>query len=271
MAEQGSFTLSDAMRNVPGITRIPGAAWNEPLAPSSVLTARPVDSATYDGSPHVDYDNADQQSLTGRVEHDVTRGWTVRHQARYNQTSREAVVAAISSVASFNPATEQVTFARQINGRDNSILSNQTSLVGRLTTGTASHAIRQVTGTAHRIRTDLSCTLFLSGPDEYQGGELMVEDTYGVHSVKLPAGDLVLYPSTSLHHVRPVTSSARTCPFFWLQSMVRSDADRTLLFDLDAAIRSLHGLGGTAPPPCSSPACITTCCVAGRRSEPDTT
>jgi len=104
------------------------------------------------------------------------------------------------------------------------------------------NAIRQVTGTAHRIRTDLSCTLFLSGPDEYEGGELMVEDTYGVHRVKLPAGDLVLYPSTSLHHVRPVTSGARVCSFFWLQSMVRSDADRTLLFDLDAAIRRLHGV-----------------------------
>jgi PKHD-type hydroxylase len=101
------------------------------------------------------------------------------------------------------------------------------------------NSIRQVPGTAHRIRTDLSCTLFLSGPDEYDGGELMVEDTYGVHSVKLPAGDLVLYPSTSLHHVRPVTRGARVCSFFWLQSMVRDDGDRTLLFDLDAAIRGV--------------------------------
>ena len=104
------------------------------------------------------------------------------------------------------------------------------------------NAIRQVPGTPHRIRTDLSCTLFLSQPDDYDGGELMVEDTYGAHSVKLPAGHLVLYPSTSLHHVRPVTRGARVCSFFWLQSMVRSDADRTLLFDLDAAIRHLHGL-----------------------------
>lgn len=101
------------------------------------------------------------------------------------------------------------------------------------------NSIRQVPGTPHRIRTDLSCTLFLSGPDEYEGGELMVEDTYGVHSVKLPAGDLVLYPSTSLHHVRPVTSGARVCSFFWLQSMVRDDGNRTLLFDLDAAIRGV--------------------------------
>ena len=101
------------------------------------------------------------------------------------------------------------------------------------------NSIRQVPGTAHRIRTDLSCTLFLTGPEDYDGGELMVEDTYGVHSVKLPAGHLVLYPSTSLHHVRPVTRGARVSSFFWLQSMVRDDADRTLLFDLDAAIRKL--------------------------------
>ena len=101
------------------------------------------------------------------------------------------------------------------------------------------NAIRQVPGTPHRIRTDLSATLFFSGPDEYDGGELVVEDTYGVHSVKLPAGHLILYPSTSLHHVRPVTRGARICSFFWIQSMVRDDADRSLLFDLDTAIRQI--------------------------------
>lgn len=102
------------------------------------------------------------------------------------------------------------------------------------------NAIRTVPGTAHRIRTDLSATLFFSQPDEYDGGELMIEDTYGVHSVKLPAGSMVLYPSTSLHHVRPVTRGARVSSFFWLQSMVRDDGERTLLFDLDAAIRTLN-------------------------------
>jgi PKHD-type hydroxylase len=101
------------------------------------------------------------------------------------------------------------------------------------------NAIRQVPGTPHRIRTDLSCTLFFTGPEEYDGGELVIEDTYGGHTVKLPAGDLVLYPSTSLHHVRPVTRGARVCAFFWLQSMVRHDADRALLFDLDTAIQAL--------------------------------
>ena len=102
------------------------------------------------------------------------------------------------------------------------------------------NAIRTVPGTGHRIRTDLSATLFLSEPDEYDGGELMIEDTYGVHSVKLAAGSMVLYPSTSLHHVRPVTRGARVSSFFWLQSMVRDDGDRTLLFDLDSAIRNLN-------------------------------
>jgi PKHD-type hydroxylase len=99
------------------------------------------------------------------------------------------------------------------------------------------NAIRQVAGTAFRIRTDLSATLFLSAPDEYDGGELVVEDTYGVHTVKLPAGHMVLYPSTSLHHVRPVTRGARIASFFWIQSMVPDDGERTLLFDLDSAIQ----------------------------------
>src|SRR5262249_34495659 len=102
------------------------------------------------------------------------------------------------------------------------------------------NAIRQVPGTGHRIRTDLSATLFLAAPEEYDGGELVVEDTYGVHSGKLPAGHLVLYPATSLHHVRPVTRGARTASFFWIQSMVRDDAERTLLFDLDTAIQRVN-------------------------------
>jgi len=101
------------------------------------------------------------------------------------------------------------------------------------------NAIRQITGTSLRIRTDLSATLFLAQPDEYDGGELVVEDTYGVHSVKLPAGHMILYPSSSLHHVRPVTRGARIASFFWIQSMVRDDATRTLLFDLDTAIQRL--------------------------------
>jgi PKHD-type hydroxylase len=101
------------------------------------------------------------------------------------------------------------------------------------------NAIRQVSGSGHRIRTDLSATLFLADPDEYDGGELSVEDTYGVHKVKLPAGDMVLYPSSSLHSVTPVTRGARVASFFWIQSMIRDDGQRTLLFDLDVAIQQL--------------------------------
>lgn len=100
-------------------------------------------------------------------------------------------------------------------------------------------AIRAMALTGQRIRTDVSATLFLTPPEEYDGGELLVEDTYGVHSVKLPAGHLVLYPATSLHRVTPVTRGARISSFFWIQSMIRSDGDRTLLYDLDTSIQQL--------------------------------
>jgi PKHD-type hydroxylase len=102
------------------------------------------------------------------------------------------------------------------------------------------NAIRPIAGTGLRIRTDLSATLFLSSPDEYDGGELVIEDTFGVHAVKLPAGHMILYPSTSLHHVRPVIRGARVASFFWIQSLVRDDATRTLLFDLDTSIQRLN-------------------------------
>jgi PKHD-type hydroxylase len=101
------------------------------------------------------------------------------------------------------------------------------------------NAIRLDAGSGERVRTDLSSTLFLTDPEDYDGGELMIEDTYGTQSVKLPAGHMVLYPGTSLHHVRPVTRGARICAFFWTQSMVRGNAQRTVLFDLDMAIQRL--------------------------------
>lgn len=94
-------------------------------------------------------------------------------------------------------------------------------------------------GGADAIRTDLSATLFLASPDEYEGGELVIEDTYGVQRVKLPAGDLVLYPGTSLHQVTPVTRGERIASFFWIQSMLREDAQRRLMFDLDVSIRRI--------------------------------
>jgi PKHD-type hydroxylase len=108
-------------------------------------------------------------------------------------------------------------------------------------------AIRALVSTGQRIRTDVSATLFLTPPDQYDGGELLVEDTYGVHSVKLPAGSMVLYPATSLHRVTPVTRGARVSSFFWVQSMIRSDGDRSLLYDLDTAIQRLAGEAPGSP------------------------
>jgi PKHD-type hydroxylase len=102
------------------------------------------------------------------------------------------------------------------------------------------NSIRQIPGTGYRIRTDLSATLFLSKPDEYDGGELIIDDVFGAHSAKLPAGDMVLYPASSLHHVMPVTRGVRFASFFWVQSMVRDDGQRTLLFDLDVAINKIN-------------------------------
>jgi len=101
------------------------------------------------------------------------------------------------------------------------------------------NAVRGDRLTGLRIRTDLSVTLFLSEPDEYDGGELVVEDLYGSHEVKLPAGDLVVYPASSLHMVTPVTRGVRVTSFFWLQSMIRDAHARSLIFDLDNAIQAL--------------------------------
>ena len=101
------------------------------------------------------------------------------------------------------------------------------------------NAIFSVPGTPHRVRSDLSATLFFSEPDEYDGGELVVEDSYGSHRVKLPAGHLVLYPGSSLHRVEPVTRGTRYAAFFWIQSLVRDDTQRSLLLELDRAVQAL--------------------------------
>ena len=108
-------------------------------------------------------------------------------------------------------------------------------------------AIRFLPDSGQPMRTDLSATLFLAEPDAYDGGDLVVRDTYGEHLVKLPAGDLILYPSTSLHRVEPVTRGERVAAFLWLQSMVRDDGQRTQLYELDQAIQSLRARVGDAP------------------------
>ncbi len=102
-------------------------------------------------------------------------------------------------------------------------------------------------GGGMQLRSDVSCTLFLNEPDEYDGGELVVSDTYGEHDVKLPAGDLIVYPSSSLHKVTPVTRGARLASFFWVQSMVRDDFQRSQLYSLDQTIQSLRARLGETP------------------------
>ncbi|WP_312400796.1 Fe2+-dependent dioxygenase [Stenotrophomonas indicatrix] len=97
-----------------------------------------------------------------------------------------------------------------------------------------------------QLRSDISCTLFLSDPDEYDGGELIISDTYGEHEVKLPAGDLIVYPSSSLHKVNPVTRGARVASFFWVQSMIRDDVQRRLLWEMDTSIERLRQTNGDA-------------------------
>ena len=103
-------------------------------------------------------------------------------------------------------------------------------------------SIRVVPGTAQRIRTDISTTIFLTPPEDYDGGELIVHDTYGQHSVKLPAGHAVIYPATSLHSVTPVTRGSRWGSFFWAQSMVRDDWQRHMLYDLDQSIMRVRSM-----------------------------
>lgn len=104
-------------------------------------------------------------------------------------------------------------------------------------------AVMALPGNAGQLRSDISCTLFLSDPHEYDGGELIVSDTYGEHEIKLPAGDMIVYPSSSLHRVAPVTRGVRVASFFWVQSLVRDDSRRRLLFELDTSIQTLTRSG----------------------------
>jgi PKHD-type hydroxylase len=108
------------------------------------------------------------------------------------------------------------------------------------------NAVRMIPGSAARLRTDVSLTLFLSEPADYDGGELLIEDRYGVQSVKLPAGDAIVYPASSLHRITPVTRGTRLASFLWVQSLVADDAQRTLLFDLDHSIQRLGATGSDA-------------------------
>jgi PKHD-type hydroxylase len=104
-------------------------------------------------------------------------------------------------------------------------------------------AVMALPGDSGQLRSDISCTLFLSEPEDYAGGELIISDTYGEHEVKLPAGDLIVYPSSSLHRVAPVTEGTRLAAFFWVQSLIRSDSQRRTLFELDRSIQTLTATG----------------------------
>lgn len=108
------------------------------------------------------------------------------------------------------------------------------------------NAIRPISGTRERVRTDLSATLFLADPESYEGGELVVRGTFGNHAVKLPAGSVLLYPGTSVHRVEPVTKGVRLASFFWIQSLIRDDGRRAMLLDMDMAIQRLTQTGGDA-------------------------
>ena len=115
-------------------------------------------------------------------------------------------------------------------------------LFNRYNAGMSAHvdnAIRGIANSGIRIRTDVSSTLFISAPEDYDGGELVVEDNYGSHTVKLPAGDMIVYPATSLHYVTPITRGSRIASFFWTRSMIRDESKRSLLFDMDMAIIKL--------------------------------
>ncbi|WP_373975744.1 Fe2+-dependent dioxygenase [Chitinibacter sp. SCUT-21] len=109
------------------------------------------------------------------------------------------------------------------------------------------NAVRRITETGEWVRSDLSATLFFSEPDEYDGGELVIEDTFGLHEVKLAAGDMILYPSSSLHRVEPITRGTRVASFMWMQSMIKDVGERSLLFDLDTSIRQIRTEMGDTP------------------------
>jgi len=154
------------------------------------------------------------------------------------QAAQEQVLQALQrSALFFSAALPNRIFPPQFNR-----YSGDTNTYGDHVDGAVMHTAR----TGDKVRSDVSCTLFLTDPADYEGGELVIQDTYGTQRVKLPAGHMVLYPSTSVHRVEPVTLGARVSCFFWVQSMVRSDEQRRLLFDLDMNLLRLRQQGESA-------------------------
>ncbi len=181
-------------------------------------------------------DWVDGKVTAGSQSAQVKRNMQLAESSEYAENARQVMLKALSRNALF--------FSAALPKKIYPPLFNQYQIGmdfgAHIDNAVRTHAISGV-----HVRTDISCTLFLSDPESYEGGELVVEDTYGQQTVKLPAGDMVLYPGTSLHQVKPVTHGARLACFFWVQSMVRDDAQRTLLFDMDAAIVTLRQECGT--------------------------
>jgi PKHD-type hydroxylase len=165
---------------------------------------------------------------------EVKRNLQLPHSARAAQEAGELIVRALERDAAFiSAALPRHVFPPLFNRYE----------AGMGFGPHVDNAIRQLPGTPHRLRTDLAATLFLSAPESYDGGELVVTDTFGEHAVKLAAGDMVVYPASSLHRVQSVTRGVRTAAFFWVQSLVRDPAERKLLYELDTSIRTLTQSG----------------------------
>ena len=178
----------------------------------------------------------DGRKGAGELARQVKNNEQLDHDCEAARAIRTMVLAALDrSPLFFSAALPKRVFPPRLNryGGDSSYYGNHID-----------GAVRYMPETAQRVRTDVSCTLFLSEPESYDGGELCIADTYGEQSVKLPAGHIVLYPGTSLHQVKPVTRGYRLACFFWMESMVRSDEQRRLLYELDMnllAMRKAHG------------------------------
>ena len=173
----------------------------------------------------------DGKGTAGRQSALVKRNRQIAPDCERGQQASRVVVQALSASGLFiSSALPKAIFPPMFNRYDGE--------EGQAFGSHVDNAIRFLPG-GGSLRTDLYATLFLSEPDDYDGGELVIEDSYGAHEVKLAAGDMILYPSTSLHRVEPVTRGSRVASFFWIESRVPDDGRRTILLDLDAAIRSL--------------------------------
>ncbi|MDO9104480.1 MAG: Fe2+-dependent dioxygenase [Methylovulum sp.] len=183
---------------------------------------------------------ADGLITAGTQSAQVKNNWQLPEQTQHSQTLRSIISDALSQNALFlSAALPKRIFPPLFNryeGEHNAFGNH------------IDNAVRHCTLSGQKVRTDLSATVFLSDPDSYEGGELVIEDTYGQHAVKLAAGDMVLYPGSSLHRVEPVTRGARLASFFWIESMVRETERRRLLFEMDMAILELRDTQGDCPP-----------------------